>query len=201
MGIQEQLAESQAQVAKLQAQIKEMRAAALAKEEESGPTKTVTKPDPELEEKVKSLESALSGTQKLAGMLQRSYAEAKKASDEAKARNAKIKAQLGLSFEPDGVSPYLVNMSDDPLLAGAVMYQLSEGKTVLGATAEGQNGGAVYISLRGIGVDQNMVQLERDGSTVEAVPQPVDGAFPRVLVNGVRLKRRAAIAHGDRIIV
>ena len=51
---------------------------------------------------------------------------------------------------------YLQNMSDDPHLAGTLLYQLPVGKTMLGDQPEEDQNGCTYIQLKGLGVEPNM---------------------------------------------
>ena len=110
--------------------------------------------------------------------------------------------ELGISIEKGFVGlstpkkmPHLVNLSDDPLLAECLVYNIKPGTTTVGnvddpnATSE--------IRLNGTKVHPNHCAFENVDGLVTLVPQ--DGAA--IMVNGLRIEKPKRLRSGDRVIL
>jgi len=96
---------------------------------------------------------------------------------------------------PQSTTPYLLNMSDDPTLAGCLTYYLLPGQVHIGRSA------ANTISLSGIGISDRLCTIEnRDNSIVTIRKTSTDG---RVVVSGQRLEEGQAfqLQHGHRLFL
>ncbi|MCJ1474354.1 kinesin-like protein Klp8 [Lambiella insularis] len=110
--------------------------------------------------------------------------------------------ELGISIEKGFVGlstpkkmPHLVNLSDDPLLAECLVYNIKPGRTTVGnveildSTAE--------IRLNGSKILRNHCTFENVDGTVTILP----GTGAAVMVNGLRLDKSQRLRSGSRIIL
>eukprot|EP00746_Dinoflagellata_sp_MGD_P005271 gnl/MRDRNA2_/MRDRNA2_110216_c0_seq1.p1 gnl/MRDRNA2_/MRDRNA2_110216_c0~~gnl/MRDRNA2_/MRDRNA2_110216_c0_seq1.p1 ORF type:complete len:1850 (+),score=498.85 gnl/MRDRNA2_/MRDRNA2_110216_c0_seq1:562-5550(+) len=108
---------------------------------------------------------------------------------------------------PDLVIPYMKNISSDPSLCGTLLYTFDaqEDSTV-------GSGSQCKIKLSGLGIKPFMFQItNKDDMKVtlstknpfqNAVRNAMQGALPRILINGKALREEAVeLRHGDRLIV
>ncbi|RMJ21690.1 Kinesin family [Aspergillus sp. HF37] len=109
--------------------------------------------------------------------------------------------ELGISIEKGfiGLStpkkmPHLVNLSDDPLLAECLVYNIKPGTTVVGNMDQGSS---VEIRLNGSRILPNHCKFEHVDNVVTVVPS--EGA--PVMVNGLRIDRPQRLKSGFRIIL
>ncbi|CAK4032449.1 Kinesin unc-104 [Lecanosticta acicola] len=120
--------------------------------------------------------------------------------------------ELGISIEKGNVGlttpkkmPHLVNLSDDPLLAECLVYNLKPGTTTVGnvetnAANEGEepNGQtAVDIRLNGSKILHDHCTFENVDGAVTVVPK--DGAA--IMVNGIRIEAPKRLRPGYRVIL
>jgi len=124
--------------------------------------------------------------------------------------------ELGISIEKGFVGlstpkkmPHLVNLSDDPLLAECLVYNLKPGTTTVGnvetnpAHGEGESHGdepgatSVDIRLNGSKILHDHCTFENVDGIVTVVPK--DGAA--VMVNGVRIEAPKRLRTGNRVIL
>lgn len=109
--------------------------------------------------------------------------------------------ELGISIEKGNIGmstpkkmPHLVNLSDDPLLAECLVYNLKPGMTTIGnvdapATPEIRLSGSKIMDLH--------CKLENVDNVVTIIPS--EGAA--VMVNGVRVDKSKRLKSGSRIIL
>ncbi|KIW07638.1 uncharacterized protein PV09_01582 [Verruconis gallopava] len=109
--------------------------------------------------------------------------------------------ELGISIEKGfiGVStpkkmPHLVNLSDDPLLAECLVYNIKPGTTTVGNVDLSTN---AEIRLNGSKILKEHCAFENVDDVVTVVPR--EGAA--VMVNGVRLEKPKRLRSGYRIIL
>ena len=109
--------------------------------------------------------------------------------------------EVGISIEKDfiGLStpkkmPHLVNLSDDPLLAECLVYNIKPGTTTVGSMDQGN---AVEIRLNGSKIFPNHCKFENVDNVVTIVPS--EGAA--VMVNGIRVDKPKRLRSGFRIIL
>lgn len=109
--------------------------------------------------------------------------------------------ELGISIEKGNVGmstpkkmPHLVNLSDDPLLAECLVYNLKPGVTTVGNVDAPV---ASEIRLNGSKILENHCKLENVDNVVTIIP--ADGAA--VMVNGVRVDKTRRLRSGNRIIL
>ncbi|KAF2118490.1 hypothetical protein BDV96DRAFT_488872 [Lophiotrema nucula] len=110
--------------------------------------------------------------------------------------------ELGISIEKGFVGlstpkkmPHLVNLSDDPLLAECLVYNLKPGTTIVGnVDAPGQT---AEVRLNGTQILPEHCIFENVDGAVTVIPR--DGAG--VMVNGIRLDKPKRLRSGYRIIL
>ncbi|KAF9886563.1 kinesin-like protein Klp8 [Aspergillus nanangensis] len=109
--------------------------------------------------------------------------------------------ELGISIEKGfiGLStpkkmPHLVNLSDDPLLAECLVYNIKPGTTMVGNMDQGNN---VEIRLNGSKIMADHCTFEHVDNVVTVVPS--EGAA--VMVNGLRIDKPTRLKSGFRIIL
>ncbi|KAF7118250.1 hypothetical protein CNMCM5793_007656 [Aspergillus hiratsukae] len=109
--------------------------------------------------------------------------------------------ELGISIEKGfiGLStpkkmPHLVNLSDDPLLAECLVYNIKPGTTTVGNMDQGSH---VEIRLNGSKILPNHCTFENADNVVTIVPS--EGAA--VMVNGLRIDKPKRLKSGFRIIL
>ncbi|KAF2432969.1 kinesin-domain-containing protein [Tothia fuscella] len=109
--------------------------------------------------------------------------------------------ELGISIEKGfiGLStpkkmPHLVNLSDDPLLAECLVYNLKPGTTTVGNV---ETSGSAEIRLNGSKVLTEHCTFENVDGVVTVVPK--EGAA--VMVNGQRIEQPKRLRSGFRIII
>ena len=130
--------------------------------------------------------------------------------------------ELGISIEKGFVGlstpkkmPHLVNLSDDPLLAECLVYNLKPGTTTVGnvesnpaphaagvevegeGEAEGEVSSAVDIRLNGSKILHDHCTFENVDGIVTVVPK--DGAA--IMVNGLRIEAPQRLRSGYRVIL
>jgi kinesin family member 1 len=120
--------------------------------------------------------------------------------------------ELGISIEKGfiGLStpkkmPHLVNLSDDPLLAECLIYNLKPGTTTVGnvetnpvtGETDGEVSSAVDIRLNGSKILHDHCTFENVDGIVTVVPK--DGA--PVMVNGLRIEAPQRLRSGYRVIL
>ncbi|KAJ5218033.1 uncharacterized protein N7498_000132 [Penicillium cinerascens] len=109
--------------------------------------------------------------------------------------------ELGINIEKGfiGLStpkkmPHLVNLSDDPLLAECLVYNIKPGTTTVGHMDQGNN---VEIRLNGSKILEKHCTFESVDNIVTLVP--TEGAA--VMVNGMRIEKPTRLRSGFRIIL
>jgi len=109
--------------------------------------------------------------------------------------------ELGINIEKGfiGLStpkkmPHLVNLSDDPLLAECLVYNIKPGTTTVGHMDQGNN---VEIRLNGSKILERHCTFESVDNVVTLVP--TEGAA--VMVNGMRIDKPTRLKSGFRIIL
>ena len=110
--------------------------------------------------------------------------------------------ELGISIEKGfvGVStpkrmPHLVNLSDDPLLAECLVYNIKPGTTAVGNVEDSRT--TSEIRLNGSKIMKDHCTFENVDGLVTLVPK--DGAA--IMVNGLRVKKPTRLRSGNRIIL
>ncbi|XHG03631.1 hypothetical protein AWENTII_006933 [Aspergillus wentii] len=109
--------------------------------------------------------------------------------------------ELGISIEKGfiGLStpkkmPHLVNLSDDPLLAECLVYNIKPGTTTVGNMDQDSG---VEIRLNGSKILPNHCKFENVDNVVTVVPN--EGAA--VMVNGLRVDKPTRLKSGFRVIM
>ncbi|CAD6574704.1 MAG: kinesin-like protein Klp8 [Alectoria sarmentosa] len=110
--------------------------------------------------------------------------------------------ELGISIEKGfvGVStpkriPHLVNLSDDPLLAECLVYNIKPGTTAVGNVED--PGTTSEIRLNGSKIMKDHCTFENVDGYVTLVPR--DGAA--IMVNGLRMDKPTRLRSGNRVIL
>ncbi|KAF2739277.1 kinesin family protein [Polyplosphaeria fusca] len=110
--------------------------------------------------------------------------------------------ELGISIEKGFVGlstpkkmPHLVNLSDDPLLAECLVYNLKPGTTIVGNVDTADQ--TAEIRLNGSQILADHCTFENVDGAVTVVPK--DGAS--VMVNGIRIDKPKRLRSGYRIIL
>lgn len=109
--------------------------------------------------------------------------------------------ELGISIEKGfiGLStpkrmPHLVNLSDDPLLAECLVYNIKPGTTTVGNV---ETSTTAQIRLNGSKILQDHCRFENENGVVTLIPN--EGAA--VMVNGLRTDKARRLRTGFRIIL
>src|SRR6201996_5924959 len=109
--------------------------------------------------------------------------------------------ELGISIEKGfvGVStpkkiPHLVNLSDDPLLAECLVYNIKPGTTTVGSI---DSSSSTEIRLNGSKILNDHCTFENVDGIVTVVPK--DNAA--VMVNGIRVDKPTRLRSGHRVIL
>lgn len=109
--------------------------------------------------------------------------------------------ELGISIEKGFIGlttpkkmPHLVNLSDDPLLAECLVYNIKPGTTTVGSMDQGNS---VEIRLNGSKILPNHCKFEHENNVVTIVPN--EGAA--VMVNGLRIDKPKRLRSGFRVIL
>ncbi|QIW96894.1 hypothetical protein AMS68_002412 [Peltaster fructicola] len=116
--------------------------------------------------------------------------------------------ELGISIEKGNVGlstpkkmPHLVNLSDDPLLAECLIYNLKPGTTTVGngevESDVSESTSLIDIRLNGSKILPDHCSFENVDGVVTVVPK--DGAA--VMVNGVRIEAPKRLRSGYRVIL
>ncbi|CAF9908576.1 MAG: kinesin-like protein Klp8 [Heterodermia speciosa] len=110
--------------------------------------------------------------------------------------------ELGISIEKGFVGlstpkkmPHLVNLSDDPLLAECLVYNIKPGTTAVGNVDDPNT--TSEIRLNGSKIHPDHCAFENVDGLVTLVPK--DGAA--IMVNGLRLEKPKRLRSGDRVIL
>ncbi|KAL9633765.1 MAG: hypothetical protein Q9164_004504, partial [Protoblastenia rupestris] len=110
--------------------------------------------------------------------------------------------ELGISIEKGfvGVStpkrmPHLVNLSDDPLLAECLVYNIKPGTTTVGNVED--HSASTEIRLHGSKILKEHCSFENVDGQVTLVPR--DNAA--IMVNGLRVDKPTRLRSGNRIIL
>lgn len=109
--------------------------------------------------------------------------------------------ELGISIEKGfiGLStpkrmPHLVNLSDDPLLAECLVYNIKPGTTLVGNV---ETSTTAQIRLNGSKILQEHCRFENENGVVTLVPNE----SAAVMVNGIRMEKARRLRTGYRIIL
>ncbi|KAM0714845.1 hypothetical protein Q7P37_009309 [Cladosporium fusiforme] len=120
--------------------------------------------------------------------------------------------ELGISIEKGFVGmstpkkmPHLVNLSDDPLLAECLVYNLKPGTTTVGnvesnpapVEGSGETTSTVDVRLNGSKILHDHCTFENVDGVVTVVPK--DGAA--IMVNGLRIESPQRLRSGYRVIL
>lgn len=104
--------------------------------------------------------------------------------------------EISEAFHVDRNTPYLLNMSDDPMVAGCLIYYLSADELMTVGTDPDNK-----IALRGIGIPNLLCEFLNTGNTEVTVTKMSENG--RLCINGKLLgtgeKRR--LANGDKIYI
>ena len=92
--------------------------------------------------------------------------------------------------------PHLVNLSDDPLLAECLIYNIKPGITMVG-NVDSALASSAEIRLNGSKILQEHCTFENIDGTVTVVPK--EGAT--VMVNGLRIDKAKRLRSGYRVIL
>jgi len=145
----------------------------------------------------------LSQSEKLYSDLNQTWEQKLKKTEEIHKEREAALEELGISIEKGFVGlhtpkkmPHLVNLSDDPLLAECLVYNLKPGTTTVGnADANSQTGS--QIRIEGSRILPQHCTFENVDNIVTVVPK--DGAA--VMVNGKRITEPKRLRSGYRIIL
>uniref|UniRef100_A0A0G4HMF2 Kinesin motor domain-containing protein n=1 Tax=Chromera velia CCMP2878 TaxID=1169474 RepID=A0A0G4HMF2_9ALVE len=130
-------------------------------------------------------------------MMRKTEEENKRRQDALQQMGLKV-ADMATAFEMDRDCPYLINISDDPLLTGCLMYFVKTGETTSIGSSDTNT-----ITLEGLAVQPRMCFLTNtDNNNIHIkVPDGCEDSV-RVLVNGRRVGRDGKdLKHHDRLVI
>lgn len=144
----------------------------------------------------------LSQSEKLYNDLNQTWEEKLQKTEEIQKEREAALEELGISIEKGFVGlstpkrmPHLVNLSDDPLLAECLVYNLKPGTTTVGnVDTENQH---AEIRLNGSQILHEHCLFENVDGAVTIIPKDNAG----VMVNGVRIDKPKRLRSGYRIIL
>lgn len=168
-----------------------------------GSTKQVTKAE---------IAEQLSQSEKLYKDLNQTWEEKLTRTEQIHKERETALEDLGISIEKGNIGlstpkkmPHLVNLSDDPLLAECLIYNLKPGTTTVGnvetnephVESNGEATSSVDIRLNGSKILHDHCTFENVDGVVTVIPQ--DGAA--VMVNGIRIDVPKRLRSGNRVIL
>jgi kinesin family protein 1 len=143
----------------------------------------------------------LSQSEKLYGDLNQTWEEKLQKTEEIHKEREAALEELGISIEKGNVGmstpkrmPHLVNLSDDPLLAECLVYNLKPGITTVGNVDAAD---ASEIRLNGSKILEHHCKLENVDNVVSIIPN--EGAA--IMVNGLRVDKPRRLKSGNRLIL
>ena len=154
----------------------------------------------------------LSQSEKLYKDLNQTWEEKVKQTEQIHKEREAALEELGISIEKGFVGlstpkkvPHLVNLSDDPLLAECLVYNIKPGTTTVGNIeagasrdqGESDGQGSIDIRLNGSKILHDHCTFENVDGVVTVVPK--DGAA--VMVNGLRIETPKRLRSGYRVIL
>nr|XP_039259783.1 kinesin-like protein KIF28P isoform X1 [Styela clava] len=92
-------------------------------------------------------------------------------------------------------NPYFQNVNEDPQLSGVIKKFIYEGVTMVGKCNNIDTTKKPHIALRGLGIQDHHANIMCNKSNVYADPISPNEVF----VNGVKISKKTALKHGDRI--
>ncbi|KAI4152117.1 MAG: hypothetical protein LQ340_003091, partial [Diploschistes diacapsis] len=144
----------------------------------------------------------LSQSEKLYTDLNQTWEEKLQKTEQIQKEREAALEELGISIAKGFVGlstpkkmPHLVNLSDDPLLAECLIYNLKPGITIVGNT-ENDNP-SCEIKLNGSKIMREHCTFENVDGTVTVTPS--EGAA--VMVNGLRIDKPQRLKSGNRLIL
>ena len=147
------------------------------------------------------IQDQLSQSEKLYKDLNQTWEEKLLKTEELNREREAALEELGISIEKGNVGmstpkkmPHLVNLSDDPLLAECLVYNLKPGTTTVGNSDAEETS---EIRLNGSKILDHHCRLEHADNVVTIIP--TEGAA--VMVNGVRVDKAKRLRSGNRIIL
>lgn len=169
---------------------------------------TITAPDGS-QKKVSKAEIAeqLSQSEKLLTDLNQTWEQKMQKTEEIHKEREAALEELGISIEKGfiGLStpkkmPHLVNLSDDPLLAECLVYNLKPGITMVG-NAEGETSAESHlgIKLKGTRILPEHCSFENNATDGTVTLIPMEGAA--VMINGKRITEPQQLHSGYRVIL
>lgn len=169
---------------------------------------TITAPDGS-QKKVSKAEIAeqLSQSEKLLTDLNQTWEQKMQKTEEIHKEREAALEELGISIEKGfiGLStpkkmPHLVNLSDDPLLAECLVYNLKPGITMVG-NAEGETSTESHlgIKLKGTRILPEHCSFENNSTDGTVTLIPMEGAA--VMINGKRITEPQQLHSGYRVIL
>ncbi|ODQ49644.1 kinesin-domain-containing protein [Saitoella complicata NRRL Y-17804] len=143
----------------------------------------------------------LHASEKLMKSLQETWEEKLEKTQQIQAERERALEDLGISIEKGGVglhtpkkNPHLVNLSDDPLLAECLVYQVRPGITRVGNVDADDH---AEIRLSGTKILAHHCHFENIDGKVTIYPSP-DAV---VMVNGLRIEEPKRLKSGYRVIL
>uniref|UniRef100_A0A0G4HZ66 Kinesin motor domain-containing protein n=1 Tax=Chromera velia CCMP2878 TaxID=1169474 RepID=A0A0G4HZ66_9ALVE len=151
--------------------------------------------------RVRGLLSEVEEKERLSRELAKQWEDKVKESEDMQEKRKKAIESMGLAtgdvtslLQIGEDTPYLLNISDDPMLTGCVMYFLRRDEETLVGKAEEAN-----VRLPGSGIEDTHCILENSEDSELKVRLASPSA--RVLVNGSRLDDERPLRHHDRLVI
>ncbi|KAK9461443.1 uncharacterized protein V1516DRAFT_675972 [Lipomyces oligophaga] len=146
----------------------------------------------------------LNASEKLLSEINQTWEERLARTKEIQVQRESALEEMGINIERGFIGvhtpknfPYLVNLSDDPLLAECLVYNIKPGVTQVGNVDVNGTVSAAQIRLHGSKILMQHCSFENKNDTVTITPN--EGAS--VMVNGSRLRHARKLHTGDRIIL
>ncbi|KAK9454103.1 hypothetical protein V1511DRAFT_461141 [Dipodascopsis uninucleata] len=162
----------------------------------------ITSPDGTVKEVTRAeLAEQLNSSEKLLKEMNQTWEERLAKTHEIQMEREAALEELGISLDKGFVglhtpktTPYLVNLSDDPLLAECLMYNIKPGSTLVG---NADSATKAQIRLHGSRILVNHCTFENYDGAVTIVPYE----NAAIIVNGLRVTQSHVLHSGDRVIL
>ena len=145
---------------------------------------------------IKALKEKLSMKDVEMEAIAKTWQEKLKQSEQRKLEESQLLERSGIAFKLDEKLPNLVNLNEDPQLAGTLLYILREGETRVGRVAD--DTAQHQIQLKGVLIAEKHCMIRNQNNEKVSI-EPVGDA--QTYINGNAISKVTRLHHGDRVIL
>lgn len=153
--------------------------------------------DADKDKQISDLTTMLSQNEKLIAEMNKSWEEKLKESQAIQEERKNALKDMGIAIQAVSRLPHLINLNEDPILSGALIYYLETGDTLVGTPTDEPDRSQPEIQLYGLNIcrEHCVIEHREDGAVFIT---PLEG---QAFVNGVKLSQTRRLQHGARIIL